>query len=491
MRIARTAGVWLLGLMVLEMVSGCGATVRLHPKDRPPPASVQRGFSFPRTTTVKLENGLELVIYEKRTLPVLYLQLWIRSGKLHEPSNRIGLPGVVASMLTEGTTTRTSRQIAEETEFIGAGLNASDGTDVFRVTASGLSRDFAKILELFADVTLRPSFPADELKKKQAEMLSVLRYQQSQPKYHANRLAYRLVYGPMHPYGRVYETRQDILAITRADLVRFHKQHLIPNNAVLVIAGDVDTQRTIEAVKRKFGAWKMRAITAVERVATPKACGRRIHLVDRPTSVQSYIFVGRDGISNSDPRRFDGSLMNQILGGGATGRLFINLREKRDLTYGVYSTLSGHRYGGDFVITTNVANKDTGAALREIFAEMRTISSAPVKPSELDDAKNYLIGRFPLMLATPGEIARRIAYQRVFKLPSDYWQSYPGRVRAVTAEGILRIARAVVTPKDAHVVVVGKRSDVEQQLRKFGPLTIIDLSGKVVKRDPGSSGCKR
>lgn len=476
-------------VLLLGLVASAVGAVTLEPRNRPPKGIKTSSFRFPKPTEVKLANGLTILLYRKTTTPVVYLQLWFKAGNADEPKGSTGLHDMLADMLTEGTTSRSSKQIADEVAFIGASLNAGAGPDTLRITAAALSQDLDTIFALFADVALNASFPEDELAKKKRRALSILKYQKSRPKFHAARLAYRLLYGD-HPYGRAYPSEATIRGFTRAQILEAKRRFLIPNNAVLVVAGDFEPKKVVATARRLFGGWKKGGTIQRPQLPTAKPCGRRIQLIDRPTSVQSLVFVGWPAIARNSPDFFALTLMNQVFGGGATGRLFQNLREKRGLTYGAYSSLDAALYGGDVTLSTSVRNAVTGQALTAIFGEIQRIVTSPVSREELDDARSYLLGRFPLSLETPGEIARRLATQRIYKLGDDYFQQYTKRLRQVRVSDLLTVAKRYLRPNDLVVVVVGKRQDVEKQLRPFGPLTIWNLDGKMLSSDPAPKGCK-
>ncbi|MCA9524206.1 MAG: insulinase family protein [Myxococcales bacterium] len=476
-------------LAIVALCSALGA-VTLEPRNRPPKGLKQSSFRFPKPTQFKLANGLTVLMYRKTTTPVVYLQLWFKAGNADEPKGLTGLHDILADMLTEGTTKRSSKQIAEEVAFIGASLNSGAGPDTLRVTASALSRDFDTIFSLFADVALNATFPEDELKKKKRRALSVLKYQRSRPKYHAAKLAYKLIYGD-HPYGRAYPSEASIKATTRELLLAAKARLMTPNNAVLVVVGDIDPKRVTAKVNLLFSAWKKGAPIQRPSLPTTKLCGRRIQLIDRPSSVQSLILVGWPAIERRHKDYFDLTLMNQVLGGGATGRLFQNLREKRGLTYGAYSSLDAALYGGDLTLSTSVRNAVTGQALTAIFDELKRIRAQPVTSSELDDARSYLLGRFPLSLETPGEIAQRLAIQRIYELGDDFFQDYSRRIRGVDKSGILSAAKTYVRPDDVVVVIVGKRSAIEKQIRPFGALTVWSLEGNKLFQSPLPKRCAK
>ncbi|MGB0680402.1 MAG: M16 family metallopeptidase, partial [Polyangiales bacterium] len=305
-------------------------------RETPPPSGPARDLSFPPITRKSLDNGLEINVVPWRQLPVVYLQLVVRSGSVRDPARLPGVAGLVAAMLKEGSKRYSSAQIAETIEFLGASLDTSSKQETLTVHLRTLRPHLEEAFAVLADVVQSPRFSAAELKKLKKRELDRLQLQEKNPNFIASRTFYRLLYGA-HPYARIDTTPAAVRAIQRKDLQRWHKQYVRPNNAFLVAVGDVDAA-TIEALCAKhWRRWKAGKIKAL-RYPTPSAMQEgRVVVVDRPDSVQSVIRIGNLAIARKDPDYVPLVVANQVLGGSAASRLFMDLRERQSLTYGAYS----------------------------------------------------------------------------------------------------------------------------------------------------------
>ncbi|HEX8179932.1 MAG TPA: pitrilysin family protein [Pyrinomonadaceae bacterium] len=435
-------------------------------RQQPPAPLAPRPLNLPAGEEVTLANGLRVVFVEQRRLPLVSLRLAFGSGDAHDPPELPGLTDVMAVMLNEGTTTRTSRQIADETARIGATLSAGANSDYMTVGASALTQFADEILELVADVVLRPSFPEDELELTKQNALQNLIAQRGQPAFLANERIARVLYGA-HPYAVVAPTPESIGAMTRARLAEFHREAFIPNNAVLVIGGDVERTRMRAQLENLFGAWPRGPIKQTAFPAPPARARRSAYIVDRPGSAQSNIVIANAGIPRTHPDYFPLLLMHTVLGANASSRLFMNLREEKGYTYGAYTNLDARREAGSFRATAEVRTAVTGASLKEFFGEFARIRAELVSDQELQDAKAYLTGIFPIRLETLDGLIDQLIQIKMFGLPDDYLQTYRDRVQAVTREDVQRAAHLYVTPDAAAVVVVGDAAAITDQVREY------------------------
>ena len=433
---------------------------------QPPAPLAPRPLNLPTLEETTLGNGLRVVFVEQRRLPLISLRLAFRTGDAHDPPELPGLTDVMAVMLNEGTETRTSKEIADETARIGATLSAGSNSDYMTVAASALTRFAGEILELLADVVLRPSFPEDELELTKQNALQNLIAQRGQPSFLANERMARVIYGA-HPYAVVSPTPESIGAITRARLAEFHRTAFIPNNAVLFVGGDFDRAQVLALVEQLFGAWPAGTVQAAAFPAPPARARRTAYIVDRPGSAQSNIVIANPGITRTHPDYFPLLLMHTVLGANASSRLFMNLREEKGYTYGAYTNLDARREAGTFRATAEVRTPVTGASLKEFFHEFARIRDELVSEQEAQDAKAYLTGIFPIRLETLDGLVDQLIQIKMFDLPDDYLQTYRERVQAVTRADVQRAARAYVTPDTAAVVVVGDAAAITGQVREY------------------------
>lgn len=449
----------------------------------PPPALPARPIQFPPFTERTLPNGLRLLVVENHSLPLVNLDLYIRSGTGADPAQRLGTASIVASMLDKGTATRSATQIAEQVEGVGGVLGAGADQDNLTVSASMLSDQLQMAFELLSDVALHPAFAEQELQTVRAQQLAGLRAAQGNSGYLASRTFEERLFGAQHPYGR-RPTPASVTAITREDLAAWHRTHFVPANAMLVVSGDVTPARAEQMARAAFGAWTGGAAPA-DNFPNPPAHERaEILLVNRPGSVQSSILVGNPGLSADSPDYYAGQVLNMILGASGESRLERILRGEHGWTYSSRSRYARLLGGGDYRANTEVRTAVTDSALSELVTQLRRIRDEAVPQAELDQAKNFLISSFPNTLETPGQVAGRIAGARLLGLPASSVTEYPQRVAAVTAADVQRVARRYLNPDRATIVVVGDASQILERVRAIAPVTVLDLEGNPV--DPAT-----
>jgi zinc protease len=434
---------------------------------REPPAPLApRPLNLPSVEELTLANGLRVVLVESKRFPLVSFRLAFPIGNAHDPAERPGLTDLVAGMLSEGTESRTSRQIADAVARAGATLNAGANSDYTTVAASALSNFADEILELTADVCLRPSFPAGELELTKQNTLQNLIAQRGQASFLASERVAQVVFGA-HPYHVVAPTPESVEAATREEAAGFHRSIFIPNNAVLVVGGDFDRARLLRRVEELFGAWRGAEPLGGDFPAPPARESRAVYLVDRPGSAQSNIVIANLGLRRTHPDYFPALVMHTILGANASSRLFMNLREEKGYTYGAYTNLDARRDAGSFRATAEVRTPVTGDSLREFFYEFGRIRDEEVSEKELRDAKSYLTGIFPIRLESLDGLIDQLVQIRMFSLPADYLETYRDRVQAVTRREVMRVAREYVTPDRAAIVIVGDAAALGDQIAPY------------------------
>jgi zinc protease len=435
---------------------------RRHAPAPLPPSPIR----IPTPFETILANGLKLVIVEDHRLPLISYRLAFTTGDARDPKEFPGLTDMMASLLTEGTESRTSRQIAEEVERMGATLHAGAGSDSTTIAASALSIYGDSVLELVADVTLRPSFPENEVELTKQNTKESLKQQRAQPGFLANEMVSRVMFGD-HPYSVVAPTPESIDATTRDRLVEFHASSFGPNNAVLIVVGDAEPEAIVERAESLFGSWQKRDVQRDEFPSPPRRASRSAYVVDRPGSAQSNIVIANSGITRTSADYFPMLLMHTVLGATASSRLFMNLREEKGYTYGAYSNLDARRAAGTFRATAEVRTQVTGASLKEFFYELDKIRQEPVTEKEINDAKSYLTGVFPLRLETQEGLIDQFVQIKMLGLPDGYLQFYRDRVQAVSVEEIQQVAQKYIQPDKAAIVIVGDGTQVIEQLKPF------------------------
>jgi predicted Zn-dependent peptidase len=476
------------------LIVAAGVAVAQTPAPPPPPAAgvVAKGrapvsdrileVKLPRPREVDLPNGVHLMVLEDRRAPQISVQLSIRgAGGYYDPRDQAGLAQFTAAMLREGTATRSSTEIAEQLERIaaqltvGAGMSSEDAV----ATASSLSEHVDVVLDLMADVLLHPAFAADEFARYKTQRRAQLVQQRSQAGFLAQE-RYSMVMAGDHPDGRVSPTVATLDKTTRDDLAKFHRERYLPDYAVLAIAGDISMADALKKVSARFGAWK-RAGGAEPAVADPAPLAQAgVYLVERPNSVQTNLVVGVQGIKRTDADYYALTVMNKVIGGGPTGRLFRNLRETKGYTYGAYSTIDAPRFRGTWTADTEVRTEVTDAALTDLLDELRQAREVRVPAQELADAKRSLVASFALTLESPQTLLSNAVTRYRYGLPSDYWDRYPERIMAVTDANVQATAKKYLDPSRIQVVAVGNGEAIARALRKLGTVEVYDAEGKKI-----------
>jgi predicted Zn-dependent peptidase len=498
----------LVGLCLVATVSACsksGAPVETAADatsqaegaapQKPPAPSEPKDLTLPAVAVSQLDNGLQVNTIVTDQLPVVYATLVIRSGAESDPDRIPGLSGLVAQMLKEGTTKRSSAQIAEEIEFLGADLWTHADEENTYVGVRALSEQLEPVMAILAEVASQPAFAPAELGKLKRRELDRLALSEREPGYIARRAFYRVLYGE-HPYGTVDTTPQAVKRVQRQDMIRWHRAHFVGKNAFLVVAGDVDPAQVNEVAQSALGSWRSGQRPVPSYAEPPERTNRKILVVDRPGSVQSVIYMGNLAIRRANREWIPLVVANQVLGGSAASRLFMDLREKRSLTYGAYSTVVERVDVGPFIAYASVRTEVTTEAVGAFFEHLEQIHSEPASNEELTNAKRYLSDSFPLQVDTPGKLAELVVQLRTYGLADDYWDNYRNWIRNTSSSEAFYAARDYIRPDDALVVVVGQAADFAPSLSRFGPVTVISPEGEVkaqfddARQETGTSGAK-
>lgn len=434
-------------------------------------------FNIPSAFETKLENGLRVVVFEDERLPLVSFRLAFFSGDAVDPAGHTGLTSAMVSQMTEGTENYSSREFAEKIERLGAALHVSSSDDFTIVSSSALAMYSDDLLDLMSEVVFRPTFPEEELDLYRRNTLENLKFQRSQPNFLANEQVAAILYGD-HPYSKLSPTADEVERISRDELVKLHGLRLIPNNAVFVAVGSIDRQELLTKLQEKFGDWAAGESATASEPALPARTERTITIVDRPGSAQSNLVLANRSVKRDNPDYFPLIVMNQVLGAGASSRVFMNLREEKGYTYGAYTRVDMKRLAGDFEATAEVRTAVTGDSLKEFFYELERIRVDLVSDEELADAKNFLTGVFPLRAETQEGLTGLIVNQQLQGLEADYLQTYRDKVAAVTAEDVLRVAKENIHPETIAIVVVGDAGEVIPQIESYADsIEIFDTDG--------------
>uniref|UniRef100_UPI001F5883E0 M16 family metallopeptidase n=1 Tax=Anaeromyxobacter oryzisoli TaxID=2925408 RepID=UPI001F5883E0 len=434
-------------------------------RSRVPPLGPPPALELPAQRHFVLANGLKVRLVERHRLPIVALHLVVDAGGIHDPPNLPGLASFTAAMLTEGgTRTRTPTRISDQVGFLGASLGGGATQDSAFLSGAVLSRHLPELLDIFADVAMNPAFPRKDFLRVQDQREVTLVQQRDQPPIVATKAFTDVFWGGGNPYGHyVLGTEASVAATTPGDLARLHARLWRPENAELVVVGDVTEAALRPLLDRTIGAWK-RGTAAPPLRPQPVAAPHRALLVEKAEAPQSSLLLGMPGVERASKDYVAASVLFQVLGGGTSSRLFRNLREEKGYTYGLGAGADARRLAGVSVVRGNVKADVTGPALKEIFGELERLRREPVPDAELQDAKQALVRSLPADFATVGGVAGRVAELIAYGLPDDYWNRYADAVQQVTAEDVRRVAERVLDPSRATLVIVGTPAVVSPQL---------------------------
>jgi zinc protease len=440
-------------------------------------------IKLPRPNESTLSNGLHVMVLEDRRAPLVTMQLIVRgAGGYFDPPDHIGLAQFTAANLREGTPGRSSAQIAEQLERLAATLvvNTSLSDEDATITASALTENVDEVLGLVAEVVTSPQFPEQELTRYKGQTRAQLTQQRANPGF-LGQERFSMVVAGSHPDGRLAPTLESLDKTTRDSLIAFHKSRYVPDHGVIAIAGDISLADAVKKLEARFGAWK-KAGTPAPKVTDPEAITKpSLSLVGRPNSVQTNLIVGTQAIRRTDPDFWAMTVMNKVIGGGPTGRLFRHLREEKGYTYGAGSNVDAPRWTGVWVASTSVRNEVTEPALTDLLDEIRQMREVRVPAKEFADAKRSLVAAFALALESPQTLLQQAITRWRFDLPADYWDRYPERIMAITEADVQAMGTKYLHPSRLQIVAVGNEEAVARTLRKLGPVDVYDADGKKVR----------
>lgn len=451
------------------------------PKPGPAPA-----LKLPPIQRHKLTNGLAVWLIEQHEVPLAQVNVIIGAGSADDPPERPGTASLTAAMLDEGAGTRGALELADAIEFLGAQLSTNSTFDGSAVRMSVPVARLGEALPLLADVVLGPSFPENELERLRKERLTSLLQARDDPA-EIVRIAFpRIVFGARHRYGiPALGTEVSLKAMRLDDLRAFYRSHYRPDNATLLIVGDVTAATALPQLEKAFGGWKAEGppVTRTTLVDPPQPTRRQIYIIDKPGAAQSQIRIGWVGVPRTTKEYATLEVLNTILGGSFTSRLNQNLREKHGYSYGAASAFDMRRSAGPFFATAGVQTDKTADALREFFNELENIRK-PIPGEELEKAKNYVALSFPAEFETTGDLARKLEELVVYGLPDETFTSFVDQVTRVTAAVVQNGAARYIQPDKFAVVLVGDRKAIEPGVRalNLGPVQVLSVEEVVATK---------
>jgi predicted Zn-dependent peptidase len=435
-----------------------------------PAGGAPRPFDFPEAVSKTMPNGLRVFVVSDSREPAVAAQMVILSaGSIQDPAGMPGVAQMTATMLTQGTAKRSARDIAEAIDFVGGQLSAEAGKDATTVTLAVVKKDLNVGLDLMSDVVLHPAFRADELDRQRQQLLSSLTVQYSDPNYLASAAFAREIYSGS-PYGMPSEgTPESVGRFKPEQLAKFHEENYAPNRALLAFAGDIKPEEAFATAEKYFGDWPKAASSTPAPPVPAPISGWHIWLIDIPDAKQTQVRVGKLGIRRGDPDLIPLQVTNRIFGGGYNSRLNTEVRIKKGLTYGAFSIFSPHRYAGSFGASTFTRTEATVEATKLVVDLMSSMSTGDVTPQELDFARDFLAGFYPIQSETPVQVADRVLTVAAFDLPADYNRTYPQRIRSVTATDAKAMAQKYFQTKDLDLVLAGNVGAFRDALKKAFP----------------------
>ena len=466
--------------LIAACVYGLAIATAAQAPDRshPPQLEPAKPLDLPTTQKRALSNGIPVWIVESHEVPLVQVNMLVQAGSNDDPAGKFGLASLTAAMLDEGAGARTSLQIADAVDFLGAELSTTSSFDASAVRLNVPAARLADALAIMSDVSLRPTFPEEELTRVRQERLTALLQAKDDPASIAPMAFARIVYGAMHRYGTsAMGTEATLKAFTTQDLRGFHAARYQPSNSMLIVAGDVKPDTVLPLLEAQFGSWK--GSGNVARTPVPQARPlpmQQIYLVDKPGAAQSQIRIGWVGVPRSTPDYFPIQVLNTILGGSFTSRLNQNLREEHGYAYGAGSRFDMRLSAGPFFASAGVQTDKTADALREFFNELNGMLK-PIPAEDLRRAKNYVALGLPSEFETIGDLSAHLEELAVYKLPDDYFEKYIANIDAVTADQVQKAAATYIQPKRFAIVVVGDRKAIEPGIRalNLAPVRVMSV----------------
>lgn len=408
-------------------------------------------------------NGLTVLVLEQHALPIVQIHALVKTGSIQDPPGKAGLANLVASLLDEGTATRSATQLAEQIEFVGGQLAVKGGDDFTTASVKVLKKDQELGFELLADVLLHPAFPEKELRRVRGQILGEMQSEQDNPGTIAAKAFNQLVFDG-HPYRwPVNGTEETLATLTRKDVQQFYRREYLPNQTILAVVGDITAEQAQSLVAKRFGAWT-RGTTPPRVTTSPAPLAKPVVKLIQKELSQATIILGHLGVSRNNPDYYAITVMNYILGGGGfSSRLMNSIRDNQGLAYGVGSMFHPNLMPGSFLVSLQTRNETANQAIAGVLTELNGIRDASVTDEELADAKAYLMGSFPLRLDTTGKLAEVLTQVEFYGLGLDYFTQYPSWIEKVTKADVLRVARQYLNPTTYALVVVANQAKAQVQ----------------------------
>ena len=455
------------------------STTQMLLKGKAPVSKEILKVKLPKPVESVAPNGLRVMVLEDHRVPQITFQLVIPgAGGYYDPADKIGLSSFVAAMMREGTTSRTSEQISQALETMGANVFVGSGASstTAQLSGSSLTENFPKLFELAGDILLHPTFATAEWERYRTRTRPNFVQLRTNPSFLASERFNHAMFGS-HPGSRVVATAAALDAVTPQELADFYRAHFVPDRAVIAFAGDITAAQATALVTRELGEWKKAGAPEPKVENAAPVSGAKIFLVSRPGSVQTTLLIGTPALARTSTDYTALQVANRVLG-GVMGRLFRHLREEKGYTYGIGSGVASTPYVGAWTASTSVRNEVTEPALRDLLAEVAAMRDSLVPTNEFEDAKRALIASFALSLESPQQMLGYYIDSWQYQLPADYWDTYPARIAAITPAQAQAAARKYWDPSRMQIVAVGDASKIRDLLSKMGSVEVYDAEGR-------------
>jgi zinc protease len=462
-------------------MSASTAAVPLGGRQPRPAPGAPRAYQFPRFERSALANGMHLVVAPITKLPIVTVTVLIDAGAVGDAPGRAGLAQLTAKLLLEGTTSTGGAALSDRFERFGASVEAHADWDGALLTMTTLSDKLRPAFLLLGEVLREPSFSQREVERLKEERLAELLQLRAEPRGLADEYFSRFLYEPTSRYARPDGGDEaSVAAITRDDVLQFHRSRYAPPGITLIASGDLTFELVESLAVEAFGDWTGSAPSIVTSTDAPARPGRAVHLVAKADAPQSELRLGHVGLTRTHPDYFPAVIMNAVLGGLFSSRINLNLREVHGYTYGAHSYFDWRRQAGPWVVSTAVQSDVTDAAAREVLIEIERLRAERISADELSLATSYLDGVFPIRYETSSAIAAALAALVLYGLPDDWYDRYRDRVRAVSSDHVLQAAQRHLHPEALQMVVVGNASAIRDRMEAmaFGPVTVYDADGR-------------
>jgi len=445
--------------------------------DYPPGVPPPKPIVIPNPVIQTLTNGLQVVVVERHTLPLITLRLVVKSGAECDPPDLPGTAALVNGLLSEGTEHRTARQIAETIDSAGGVADNDVDWDSSYQSLSVLTDSTDLAFDLLSDMTAHPAFQPAEIERQRKQAISGLQVSQDDPAYVADTAFQNLIFSGT-PYGHPEDgTLASVERITAGDLRNFHRRYYQPANCILAVVGDITVQEAMALATKYFAGWQQGSpLPAAPAAAPNQSDKRRVVAIDKSDAVQTEIRIGTLGVPRDSPEYLALSVANEILGGPSENRLFKALRTRQGLTYGASSDLVCRRHTGAWVAKTFTRTPETMKSAHLAIEQIQSLQERGISRQELETAQGYLVGHLALEFETSQDLAGKILELMEDGLPLDYWSHYPEKIQALTTDAVGAAARTYLDPDHHVVVLVGNISDFKKDLKKLGRFRIIPLS---------------